>query len=97
MLPKKSNSPTLQDNNDMKQKVLHQQLRFAQISSYCSLIVAGISSVIGLVGVGLVLHGNIPTGLLTSIGSFLATNELKKIAAEANLRVDRLLQGQSEK
>jgi hypothetical protein len=35
MLPKKSNPPTLEDNNDMKQKVLHQQLRFAQISSYC--------------------------------------------------------------
>jgi hypothetical protein len=96
MLSKNSNSPTPKDNN-IKQKVLHQQLRFAQISSYCSLIVAGISSVIGFVGVGLVLHGNIPIGLLTSIGSFLATNELKKIAAEANLRVDRLLQGQSEK
>jgi hypothetical protein len=85
MLSKKSNPPTPKDNNDMKQKVLHQQL--------CSLIAAGISSVIGFVGVGLVLHGNIPIGLLTSIGSFLATNELKKIAAEANLRVDRLLQG----
>jgi hypothetical protein len=57
------------------------------------LIVAGISTVIGFVGVGLVLHGNITIGALTSIGSFLATNELKKIAAEANLRVDRLLQG----
>jgi hypothetical protein len=49
--------------------------------------------VIGFVGVGLVLHGNITIGALTSIGSLLATNELKKIAAEANLRVDRLLQG----
>jgi hypothetical protein len=49
--------------------------------------------VIGFVGVGLVLHGNIPIGLLTSIGSLLANNELKKIAAEANLRVDRLHQG----
>jgi hypothetical protein len=38
------------------------------------------------------LHGNITIGALTSIGSLLATNELKKIAAEANLRVDRLLQ-----
>jgi hypothetical protein len=72
---------------------LRQQLHFAQISSYCSLIVAGISTVIGFIGVGLVLHGNITIGALTSIGSLLATNELKKIAAEANLRVDRLLQG----
>jgi hypothetical protein len=93
MLSKNSNSPAPKDNNDMKQKVLHQQLRFAQISSYCSLIVAGISTVIGFVGIGLVLHGNITIGSLTSIGSLLATNELKKIAAEANLRVDRLLQG----
>jgi hypothetical protein len=93
MLSKNSNSPTPEGNNDIRKKVLNQQLLFAQISSYCSLIVAGISSVIGLVGVGLVLHGNIPIGLLTSIGSILATNELKKIAAEANFRVDRLLQG----
>jgi hypothetical protein len=92
MLSKNSNSPTPEGNNDIKQKVLHQQLRFAQISSYCSLIIAGISTMISLVGVGSVLHGNIPIGLLTSIGSLLATNELKKIAAEANLRVDRLLQ-----
>jgi ABC-type bacteriocin/lantibiotic exporter with double-glycine peptidase domain len=78
--------------NDIKQKVLYQQLRFARISSYCSLIVACLSTLIGFVGVGLVLHGNITIGALTSISSILATNELKKIAGEANLRIDRLLQ-----
>jgi hypothetical protein len=49
--------------------------------------------VIGFVGICLFLHGNVTIGALTSIGSILAANELKKIAVEANLRVDRLLQG----
>jgi hypothetical protein len=44
------------------------------------------------IGIGLVLHGNITIDALTSISSILATNERKKISAEANLRVDRLLQ-----
>ncbi len=92
MLSKKSDLPTSESSKDIKKEVLRQQIRFAQISSYCSLIAGGISTVVGLIGVGLVLHGNITIGTLTSISSFLTTKKLQEITAEANLRVDRLLQ-----
>jgi hypothetical protein len=88
MLPEKSSAPKSQDNNNIKQKAWHQQHRFALISSYCYLIFTGLSTTIGFIGVGLVLHGNITIGALTSIGSLLATKELRKISAEANFRVD---------
>lgn len=93
MLSEKSSLLKSKDNNDIKQKALHQQHRFALISSYCYLIFTGLSTTIGFVGVGLVLHGNVTIGALTSIGSLLATKELRKISAEANSRIDRLLQG----
>jgi hypothetical protein len=81
MLPEKSSSPKSKDNNDIKQKALHHQHRFALISSYSYLIFTGLSTMIGFIGVGLVLHGDI------------TTKELRKISAEANSRIDRLLQG----
>jgi hypothetical protein len=93
MLPEKSSSPKSKDNNDIKQKALHHQHQFALISSYSYLIFTGLSTMIGFIGVGLVLHGDITIGALTSIGSLLATKELRKISAEANSRIDRLLQG----
>jgi hypothetical protein len=78
--------------NDIKQKVLYQQLRIALISSYCYLIFTGLSTMIVFIGAVLCFHGNITIVALTSISSILAHNKFKKIAGDANLRIDRLLQ-----
>jgi RNA-binding protein YhbY len=91
MLPKKDPSSSTNNHNVIKQKVLANEIRVAQISSYCALIVTGISTAIGFYGIVLVLQGQVTNGTLTSIGSFLATNGFIKIAAAANRRVDRLL------
>jgi hypothetical protein len=90
MLVKKDHSSST--HNAIKEKALLNEIRIAQISSYCALIVTGVSTLIGFYGIILVLQGHIAIGTFTSIGSFLATNGFWKIASEANQRVDRHLQ-----
>jgi hypothetical protein len=89
MLTKKDHSAST--HNAIKEKALLNELRIAQISSYCALIVTGIATAIGFYGIILVLKGQITIGTVTSIGSFLATNGFCKMATKANQRVDRLL------
>jgi ABC-type bacteriocin/lantibiotic exporter with double-glycine peptidase domain len=91
MLTNKDHSSSTNNHKIIKQKALINAIRFAQITSYCSLIVASISTMIIFYGIVLVLQGQITSGTLTSISSFLATNGFIKISAAANRRVDRLL------
>jgi uncharacterized membrane protein len=91
-LIKKTLFPHSTQNQTIKNQILSDRRRFAQIASYTTLTIAIISTAISLIGVISVLQGQLTTGTLTTISGFLATNSLAKIAKEANQQIDRLFQ-----
>ena len=92
MLFAKSSSSSSTHEREIEREIWLERVNYARISSYCALFVMGISTAIGFVGIILVLQGQITIGALTSIGGFLTTNGFVKIAAEANHRLDRMME-----
>jgi len=91
ILLKKPSSNTFKHEREIEREIWVDRVNYARISSYCALIVTGISSVGDFVGIILVLKGQITIGVLTSICGFLANNRFEKIATAANHRLDRMM------
>ncbi|AFY97057.1 TRADD-N-associated membrane domain-containing protein [Chamaesiphon minutus] len=91
MLFAKSSLSSSTHDREIEREILVDRVNYARISSYCALVVTGISSVSDFVGIILVINGQITIGVLASICGFLANNRFEKIATAANHRLDRMM------
>ncbi len=84
------------DNNSLTDRLRAERLRQAQWSFNLTLAMTMASTVMGLVGAGLLLAGRVQAGTIAATGSAASVVGCGRLAKEANDRLDQLLKPASE-
>ncbi|MBW4613110.1 MAG: hypothetical protein KME21_07450 [Desmonostoc vinosum HA7617-LM4] len=85
-------TPKFLDSNSVEMNIAQERLRQARLSFNLALIATALSTVIGLVGAGLLLTEKVHEGAVTAAGGMAASVRCAQLAKEANDRLDRILQ-----
>ncbi|CBN55876.1 MULTISPECIES: TRADD-N-associated membrane domain-containing protein [Kamptonema] len=84
------------NHNPDQYDIIKERLRQARLSFNLALATTATCAIVGFAGVGLMLLGKAPEGVVTTTGGLSATVYCLKLARDANDRLDELAEDLTE-